>query len=124
MTTDDIDARERRRAMILNSLNGASAQKNYKRKKKCIAYVKPLPEERERPPKIQFETKRAEKFKIACSPVTFRTTSLPRILRERLDVRGISNKTSDSVGQLTRSSFNSSIIIDVFEQQHMDKIQF
>ena len=38
-----------------------------------------------------------------------------------MDERGIRNETSDSVGALTRSGFNSSLLIDVFEQQHMDK---
>ena len=84
MSQDEIDARGRRRTMILNSLSSTSAQKNYKKKKKCVAFVKPLPNEKERPPIIEFEEQKAQNFKISCSPITFRTTSLPRILRNKL----------------------------------------
>jgi CRP-like cAMP-binding protein len=119
MAKDAVEARQRRREMVLRSLAGAAAQKN-SGKRNCIAFVKPLPKRKNMPPSIS-PSKNVEKYKVACSPITFRTSNLPPVIQKKCNRYGVNSSTQDVVGTLSCDREHSSVIIDVFESQHMDK---
>ena len=116
---DTLEFRERRREMILRSLKGSSAQKNMRRKK-CVAYVKPLPERRRMPPLIK-PTDNVDQYKEFCSPITISSSKLPEITQRKFELFGVDGSDRDIVGTLTSDRDYSSVMIDVFELQHSEK---